>query len=120
VLSFRAHRTGVTSRLCHHRGTVGWVLRTQGIDVAKYKYFIFMNSSARGPFLPSYWPNTMHWTQPFVSRLRGLVKLVGPTISCEGERHLLGHRCRVSGPACHSAYLRSVWQFGFERCTVIF
>ena len=44
-----------------------------------------MNSSARGPFLPSYWPDALHWTQPFVSRLRGLVKLVGPTISCEGE-----------------------------------
>ena len=69
---------------------MGWVLRTQGIDTAKYKYFLFMNSSARGPFLPSYWPNTVHWTQPLVSRLRGLVKLVGPTISCEGERNLLG------------------------------
>ena len=27
----------------------------------------------------------VHWTEPFVRRLRGDVKLVGPTISCEGS-----------------------------------
>ena len=27
----------------------------------------------------------MHWTKPFIHRLRGDVKLVGPTISCEGS-----------------------------------
>ncbi len=27
----------------------------------------------------------MHWTEPFIRRLRGDVKLVGPTISCEGS-----------------------------------
>lgn len=25
-------------------------------DPAKYKYFILLNSSVRGPFLPPYWP----------------------------------------------------------------
>ena len=27
----------------------------------------------------------VHWTDPFIHRLRGNVKLVGPTISCEGS-----------------------------------
>ncbi len=27
----------------------------------------------------------MHWSQPLISKLRGPVKLVGPTISCEGQ-----------------------------------
>ena len=27
----------------------------------------------------------MHWTQPFLRRLTREVKLVGPTISCEGS-----------------------------------
>lgn len=27
----------------------------------------------------------VHWTEPFTSRLVGDVKLVGPTISCEGS-----------------------------------
>ena len=27
----------------------------------------------------------MHWTQPFISRLSSDIKLVGPTISCEGS-----------------------------------
>ena len=75
-----------SARPAMHRGSFGWALRTQNINVAHYKYFVFMNSSARGPFLPSYFPNNLHWTHPLVSRLRKLVKLVGPTISCEGER----------------------------------
>jgi hypothetical protein len=39
---------------CFDWGTFGWALSTQDVSLAKYKYFIFMNSSIRGPFLPSY------------------------------------------------------------------
>jgi hypothetical protein len=39
---------------CYDWGTFGWGIKTQGLDLTKYKYFIFMNSSVRGPFFPAY------------------------------------------------------------------
>lgn len=135
---------------CYDWGTFGWVLRSGFVQTSKYKYFIFMNCSVRGPFLPPYakvgrmqhptaaYPLCMarnhsricppppfslcvrrpsgvvlngkavvgileyavrpatdaipvcvkgklHWTLPLLSRLTRHVKLVGPTISCEGS-----------------------------------
>lgn len=48
----------------------------------KYQYFILMNPSAFGPILPKYWPDNIHWTEIFLSRFKGDVHAVGPTISC--------------------------------------
>jgi hypothetical protein len=42
------------SNECFDWGTFGWALSTQAVELSKYKYFIFMNSSIRGPFLPAY------------------------------------------------------------------
>lgn len=39
---------------CYDWGTFGWGIKTQGLDLTRYKYFIFMNSSVRGPFFPAY------------------------------------------------------------------
>jgi hypothetical protein len=44
-----------------------------------YKYFIFMNTSVRGPFLPPY--VSMKWYEPFINMLNDDVKLVGTTIN---------------------------------------
>jgi hypothetical protein len=41
---------------CFDWGTFGWALNTQNINIHHYKYFIFLNSSVRGPFLPPYIP----------------------------------------------------------------
>lgn len=38
----------------------------------------------RGPFLPAYVKRRMHWTEALTDRLKGKVKMVGPTISCGG------------------------------------
>lgn len=54
------------------------------MDTSQYKYVLFINSSVRGPYLPSYWPQSVHWTRVFTDRINDKVKLVGPTISCEG------------------------------------
>jgi hypothetical protein len=61
-------------------------------DWRRYRLFLFINSSVRGPFLPSYARGRLHWTEPFASRLGGSgggpagdVRLVGPTVSCEGS-----------------------------------
>lgn len=38
---------------CFTAGLVGWVLR-HAADVSRYKYIVWLDSSMRGPFLPTY------------------------------------------------------------------
>ena len=40
--------------LCFDWGTFGWALFNLDLDIELYKFFIFMNTSVRGPYLPSY------------------------------------------------------------------
>ncbi|KXZ52810.1 hypothetical protein GPECTOR_8g196 [Gonium pectorale] len=70
---------------CYDWGSYGWLLITGRVDPKRYRYFFFINCSVRGPFLPAYARGNVHWTVPFTSRLVGDVKLVGPTVSCEGS-----------------------------------
>ena len=49
---------------------------------SQYRYFVWLNSSVRGPFLPAYLRGKMHWTAAFTSRITDSVKLVGSTINC--------------------------------------
>jgi hypothetical protein len=40
---------------CYDWGSYGWVLLQTGlVNIGKYRYFFFVNSSVRGPFLPAY------------------------------------------------------------------
>jgi len=97
---------------CFDLGTVGWVLKTQIKNLSKYKYFMWLNSSVRGPFLPPFLRRHLHWTLPFTSKLSTSsrttrtirtsrttsasrtaqftpeVKLVGATINCGGAQGL--------------------------------
>mmetsp|Transcript_3206 Transcript_3206/g.9295 ORF Transcript_3206/g.9295 Transcript_3206/m.9295 type:complete len:532 (-) Transcript_3206:1175-2770(-) len=77
-------RTVLHGNECYDWGTLGWIMVNGIVDTGRYKYVVFMNGSIRGPFLPAYWPKDVHWTQIFTRRLNNHVKLVGPTISCEG------------------------------------
>lgn len=71
--------------VCYDLGTIGWVLRNESIvDVSKYSYIIWLNSSVRGPFMPVYAQNKIHWTTAFTERLSEEIKLVGSTINCGG------------------------------------
>lgn len=70
---------------CYDWGTFGWVLDQVGSAADEYTYFVFLNSSVRGPFLPPVWPKGRHWSRAFTERITDQVKLVGPTISCEGS-----------------------------------
>lgn len=45
----------------------------------------FSNVSSRPWFVVCDTQGRIHWTQPFLRRLVGNVKVVGPTISCEGS-----------------------------------
>ena len=45
---------------CYDWGTFGWAISEGKVDTRKYRSFIFMNSSVRGPFLPVYIPVRSH------------------------------------------------------------
>ncbi len=51
----------------------------------KYRYFILLNSSVRGPFYPSYMGTSWQWTQAFTDRLVDDVKLVSSSLVCLPE-----------------------------------
>ncbi len=72
---------------CFDIGTVGWFLFSGVIDITKYKYFIFLNSSVRGPYIVSYYDNIV-WYTIFTNRLNDDIKLVGCTINCESFPHV--------------------------------
>ncbi len=72
---------------CYDIGTIGWFLSKDFIDRTKYKYFIFINSSVRGPFIVSYYDNEI-WYTVFTRRLNNHIKLVGCTINCEITPHV--------------------------------
>lgn len=70
-MDFAAHNTSMTFAM-QNRDFWG-----------KYKYFIFLNSSVKGPFMPKYYP--FHWSQTYLSRLKGGVKAVSSSIVCLPE-----------------------------------
>jgi hypothetical protein len=72
---------------CFDIGTIGWFLSTDMIDKNRYKYFIFLNSSVRGPFIVSYYDSPV-WYTIFTRRLNDHIKLVGCTINCDGTPHV--------------------------------
>jgi hypothetical protein len=60
-------------------GGIAYALNSRILQVERYKYFIFVNSSVRGPFLPRYHRGT--WAETFVRMIAGDVKLAGSTIN---------------------------------------
>jgi hypothetical protein len=95
---------------CFDFGTFGWFLNeytygnpwlnkypkgNQKLNLKRYKYFIFMNSSIRGPFFTPYFIQLVldlnknyYWYSVFTRRIDKKVKLVGCTISCETAPHV--------------------------------
>mmetsp|Transcript_9637 Transcript_9637/g.29023 ORF Transcript_9637/g.29023 Transcript_9637/m.29023 type:complete len:449 (-) Transcript_9637:755-2101(-) len=76
-----------------HNITLAWTAASQ--DPKKYKYYIFLNSSTRGPFLPSYLPPGFQWTQAFTGRLTDTIKVVAASLSCLPEAEASGRGPRV-------------------------
>ena len=55
-----------------HAGALKLLLETtqsRSFTELKYDAFVFLNGSQRGPFLPSYWPKTDHWSKVFTNRM---------------------------------------------------
>jgi hypothetical protein len=49
----------------------------------EYDNFIFVNSSALGPFIPNYYTNK--WTDIYINGLKDNIKLFGSTINCSAS-----------------------------------
>lgn len=49
------------------------------VDKSKFDFFIFMNDTCRGPFIPDYIPSNTDWVNLFVKDIDETIKLVGPT-----------------------------------------
>ena len=75
-------------RGCYELGHVGKVLSglsSVQVNVNLYQYFVWVDSSVRGPFLPSYVTEMSApplWHTLLTSRLTSTTKLVGATIDC--------------------------------------
>ena len=47
-----------------------------------YGFFVFLNSSVRGPFYPSYMPSHWQWTDAFTQRLDADTKILSSSLVC--------------------------------------
>jgi len=71
-------------------GAFGSALEDMTKNNKSYTHYIFINTSCRGPFMPTY--VSSRWTDAFTDMLKGNVKLVGPTINlCPKENTLRPH-----------------------------
>ena len=71
---------------CYDWGTFGWLLRSGDVTVKKYKYFVLLNSSVRGPYLPVYVPvrpSSMH-----LCRIQRQVLASSQSVCCRRQRWL--------------------------------
>lgn len=67
--------------------------------ITQYDHIIFINPSAVGPILPKYWPQSLHWSEIFTSRIRGNVHACGASLVCLPPGDLGGWGPRVEGMA---------------------
>ena len=66
---------------CFDIGAHRVVLEEEGA-LKKYKRFILMNSSLRGPFFPK-WAQNACWSEKYFEKLQGKTKMVGMTANCK-------------------------------------
>ncbi len=66
-----------------------WSEALFSIDYHKYQYFLFINPTVRGPFLPVWVPKEIHWTDLFINFIDEETKLIGTTINYyKGKPHI--------------------------------
>jgi len=69
-------------------GAWGHVLFSDKFNYKNYDYFVLLNSTVRGPFLPT-WQKDKNWLKLFTDRLDDEIKLVGTTIGwCHHPPHV--------------------------------
>jgi len=96
----------LTIRDCFELGHVGKVLLGEKssvhVSMAQYQYFVWLDSSAKGPLLPTHTLQGDHasaWHTLLTSRITATTKLVGANIVCEPIREVkLRWACTNSMP----------------------
>ena len=98
----------------------------ESVNINEYDYFIFMNDTVRGPFLPNYIPSRITWVEMFVDKLTEGCIMSGPTVNwgkwghiqsmCFGlsrkgvqkciEEKIFFGEYRTSGRRCKQDYVR--------------
>jgi len=116
---------------CFDLGTIGWFILSGKINRNNYKYFIFLNSSVRGPYLVSYY-QLNEWYYAFTNRLNDYIKLVGPTISCQTSPHVQSYFWATDNKgltlllkdknifACHKTQVQAIYNAEIPATQVIF
>eukprot|EP00892_Ulva_mutabilis_P003939 jgi/Ulvmu1/1917/UM012_0077.1 len=66
-----------------HNTTMTYAMDVLQTFWTKYRYFLFLNSSIKGPFTPKYYP--FHWSEPYLSRINANTKAIGSSIVCLPE-----------------------------------
>jgi hypothetical protein len=90
-------RTIYRPNTCYDLGAYGEVLRGDKVPLGmgpgrlelyrRYKRFVLLNSSVRGPFLP-HWGRGACWSDIFLAKVDVRTKLVGMTASCWPHFHV--------------------------------
>jgi hypothetical protein len=87
-----------------HNVTLEW-LASRG-QLSRYAYYIFINSSAKGPFMPSWVPPEWHWTAAFLSRFQSPPYVPGavaaPASTAAGTTQQLPQQQLARPPAVHA------------------
>lgn len=55
-------------------------------DSRSFKFFVLLNGSVRGPFLPAYLPINFPWPKLFTDKLNDDVRMSGSTLNCQVAR----------------------------------
>jgi hypothetical protein len=63
-----------------------WDVGLRSVDTNQFKYFVFINASVRGPFLPA-WARWLTWLEVFTRLITTEIKLVGTTGNCLTNGH---------------------------------
>lgn len=63
----------------------GYKQSIQSVEFEKFERYIFINDTCRGPFLPSYIPDSLSWIDLLNSCIDNTTKLVGPSWNFSGK-----------------------------------
>ena len=90
----------------------GYKQSIDSVDWEDFDRFIFINDTARGPFVPNYVPTSINWVDMFLHDIDEKVKLVGPTWFTKRFNPWLNGALGI--PKGENTHIQS-WCFGLDK-----
>lgn len=90
----------------------GYKQSIDSVDLESFDRFIFLNDTARGPFIPNYVPTSINWVDMFLKDIDEKVKLVGPTWFNKKFHRWLQNGLNI--PSGSNDHIQS-WCFGLDK-----